>query len=496
MWLNLLLLDHLQLASVNDILLVSRLKTNSISISEEEDTLSFTLGTLGLLDELADTWSSEKSTDESPGSSAGVGAVVLAHDFLDAFSGFVRVVEGDSRDEVVSNVGLDDSVEDVTADETELTVDGGGGSAGVGPGLWVIVWESWVGVLEVGDGDEPMVDPEVWETVENHNVPPAPLLDSKVQAVGSDGNTEVRVKDQVSILILVQWRAGIKMVDTTKPSVALSLSTALRLTLVAVVTGDVGDEVHWPSEKLLKHEVDEGRGWRLLNELTKLVAVLSKLFNAGLWNENHVSLHVSSSLVVLGVRNLPRVVRDQKSRVHPPSHKIIDSLGWRESTVTTLMSQNPDTSSEQALNEGIEKVCDESQFLGRNQWDVLVSEVESGSNVDEIADNVGHGPDVGSLKAVSWDSITDLLDGEIWDLELVSVGVEKRLSDWLRLIVREGGYRGGESWRWRRIRGGIVGEVASSRNGAWPGRDGISTTSASRGWSHGGSCAEDSSPVL
>jgi hypothetical protein len=58
---------------------------------------------------------------------------VLAHDGLDGLGGLVGVVEGDGGDVVVEDVGLDDAVEDLAADETELAVNGGGGTTGKVP---------------------------------------------------------------------------------------------------------------------------------------------------------------------------------------------------------------------------------------------------------------------------------------------------------------------------------------------------------------------------
>lgn len=54
---------------------------------------------------------------------------------------------------MVEDVGLDDAVQERATNEAELAVNGGGGAAGVGPGLSVVVRESGVGVLEEGDGD-------------------------------------------------------------------------------------------------------------------------------------------------------------------------------------------------------------------------------------------------------------------------------------------------------------------------------------------------------
>ncbi len=80
---------------------------------------------------------------------------------------------------MVQDVRLDDAVEEVAADEAELAVDGGGGAAGEGPGVGVVVGKGRVGVLEVrygncerlttvcstpevsGNHTKPVVDPEI-----------------------------------------------------------------------------------------------------------------------------------------------------------------------------------------------------------------------------------------------------------------------------------------------------------------------------------------------
>lgn len=78
---------------------------------------------------------------------------MTAHDGLDGLGGLVSVVEGDGGDVVVEDVGLDDAVEDLAADETELAVNGGGGATGEVPGLAGVVGKRRIGVLEVGDSD-------------------------------------------------------------------------------------------------------------------------------------------------------------------------------------------------------------------------------------------------------------------------------------------------------------------------------------------------------
>lgn len=128
-------------------------ETVAVAVAVEQDVGIVALGALVGLDELAPAGSLVDGADEAPGSVLDVGAVVLAHDGLDGLGGFVGVVEGDGGDVVVQDVGLDDAVEDLAADEAEFAVDGGGGATGEVPGLAGVVGEGRVGVLEVGDGD-------------------------------------------------------------------------------------------------------------------------------------------------------------------------------------------------------------------------------------------------------------------------------------------------------------------------------------------------------
>lgn len=58
---------------------------------------------------------------------------MTAHDWLDGLRGLVGMVEWDSADVVVEDMGLDDAVEELTADETEFTVDSCGGATNVVP---------------------------------------------------------------------------------------------------------------------------------------------------------------------------------------------------------------------------------------------------------------------------------------------------------------------------------------------------------------------------
>lgn len=129
------------------------LDTETVSVSEEKNTLTLSLGALGRLNPLAPSGASPKGLEETNWTVPGVTAVVLAHDWLDGLSSLIGVVEWDGGDVVVKNVGLDNAVEKVATNEAEFTVNGSSSTACESPGVTFVVRESRIGVLKEGDSD-------------------------------------------------------------------------------------------------------------------------------------------------------------------------------------------------------------------------------------------------------------------------------------------------------------------------------------------------------
>jgi hypothetical protein len=59
---------------------------------------------------------------------------------------------------------------------------------------------------------------------------------------------------------------------------------------------------------------------------------------SGLGDENLITGQVASGGVVSTVRDSPRVVRDQESRVDEPSDSVVNVLGRREGLVASLVT--------------------------------------------------------------------------------------------------------------------------------------------------------------
>lgn len=395
------------------------------------------------------------------------GTIVFAHNFLDSLASLIGMVKGDRADVVVEDVGLNDTVEERTSDETELAVDGGSGATSEVPDLRLIMRKSRVGVLQIGDGNEPVVDPEVRDTIPDEEVEPAIVLTNIVQAGASDEETDITQYDQLGVLGLVQRAGWVEVVDTSEVTITLALSTSFRLTLVVVVASNVGEEIHWPSEELLQEKVPSGQDRGLLHKLTNLMNGLSDagcILLSGLGNEHHVTGEVSGGLVVLSVGDLPGEVRDHQGRVADPSNSVIENLGGREGLVTTLMRHHPDTGTEQTLKHSIYGPQHRSHRQRRNGLGghIVVEEVESDCYASNVARDIGQTGDSRTLEAVRRNGITELLDGIIWNLELVAVCVEHLGATGL-VIRRQRGQRGGRRRLTRTIPGRRRGRTDNGR---------------------------------
>jgi hypothetical protein len=123
-----------------------------------------------------------------------------------------------------------------------------------------------------------------------------------------NSKTEITEEDELGVLGLVKRTIWVEVVDTTEEPVGLALSTTFKLTLVAVVASDIAKEIHWPAQELLSNGVDQGCNWSFFGQLVQFVDQFSDTVGiclTSLGNEDHVTPHISSGLVVLAVGDLP-----------------------------------------------------------------------------------------------------------------------------------------------------------------------------------------------
>ena len=433
----------------------------AVGVAEEQDALALALGLGAGLNPLAHSGGAPHGSQEAKEAAAGVGTVVLAHDGTDGVAGLVGVVKGNGANVVVEDVRLDNAVQQLAADEAHLAVNGSGGTADVVPLLGSVVRQRRVGVLEESDGNEPVVDPEVGDEVPDSHVGPAKGVAEVEETSGSQGDTNVAVDDELGVLGVEDGALGVEVVDTTAETVLLALTTALALAAVEVVASDVGNEVLGPTDELLAEEVDQSEDGSLLSELRDLVdettSAGSKLLT-GTGQENHVTLHVAGGLVVLAVGDLPAEEGDEQGRVQDPAGEVVDGGGLGEGTVTALVSNDPETSSEEALEDGVDGPKgsageDVGDVLGR---DKVMEQGEGAGEAGNVAEDVVVTLEGRALEAVLGDGITDVLDGVVGRGEFVAVGVDELAVGFLFLgdVDRgEGGERGGRGRGTGRVHG-------------------------------------------
>jgi hypothetical protein len=174
---------------------------------------------------------------------------------------------------------------------------------------------------------EPVVHPQVWHKIPHGHVGPAESVAKVGKGTGGNGKTNIGKDNVLGVLVVKDGGSGIEVIDAAAGTVLLALAAALTLTLVEVVASDIGHEVFGPANELLAKEVQQGIYGSLFAKLAELVYHTSSaggMLLAGSGQKNHVALHVSGSLVVGAVGELPAEIWDKKSGVKKPAGQIID----------------------------------------------------------------------------------------------------------------------------------------------------------------------------
>ena len=93
----------------------------------------------------------------------------------------------------------------------------------------------------------------------------------------------------------------------------------------------------------------------------------------------------------------------------------------------TFVRQYPDACSKQPLDDGIKGPESHTQWVRGHGFrrHVGAKDVEDGDYRSQIASQVRHADDGGALETVTGNRLTDLLNSEVGDLELIAVGIEE-----------------------------------------------------------------------
>lgn len=109
---------------------------------------------------------------------------------------------GHLGEEVVDDVEVSDTVEEeVSLPAEEVPVDGRSGTAGVAPGITAVVGDDGVGVVQVGDHDEPVSHQEPGDTVHLEDHGTAPDIAGALDEPAHRDETDVGEDDEGTLIL-------------------------------------------------------------------------------------------------------------------------------------------------------------------------------------------------------------------------------------------------------------------------------------------------------
>lgn len=193
-------------------------------------------------------------------------------------------------------------------------------------------------MLEVGDHDNPRVDEEVRDAVDEHHLLEAPDHGPVGEAADDEGETNVR-PDDLPLVVLAED-------DGRRQEV-------VRVRGVTLLTSRVHDKVQGEADELVHAHPEDGHRdvvkrlgeerLRLLGngDAHNLILVGSlgqATLLAGTRDEHLVAGQATSRGVVTAVRDAPGMVRHKEGRVDEPADGVVDRLAAREGLVAALVA--------------------------------------------------------------------------------------------------------------------------------------------------------------
>lgn len=303
------------------------------------------------------------------------------------------------REQVVHDVSSNDAMEQVAVDPTHISVDGGTSALDECPAIGVKVLHILMVVVKVGDGNEPVVDPEVGNSIEQEGGQAANSLASQVESVSDQSQTDIGDQDVQGLLGAEDDGCGLE-VGLAEPA-ALALQT-LR------TSRDVEQQVCLPSEQLVADKLDQVHSRGLLKQLAIDAQVrppgacgdLALVVLLGRGDESHILLHVAGVHVVASVAEFPAEEGDEQKRVEDPTDNVVQVAVKREGTVSTLVCQDPDTGPHETLGEPVGCPSTSAGIWVGELWDVCECGIYQAGGECKIARNIAQRSEGRRLEAV------------------------------------------------------------------------------------------------
>jgi len=299
------------------------------------------------------------------------------------------MVERNAREEMVNNVELDDTMEQLTADKSKVSVNSGQSALFESPCALLEVLGLVVVVVKVGNSDEPVVDPKVRKTVEQCNLSQTHNLSGVVKTVTNSEKTEIRNQNSQSLRRKVDGGHGREMTEV------LSSARILGKCQTLVAGRCVEEHVSLPADELMSNKEDQADNRGILSHVEDLLD-LRLNFSHGVraaaclgGNKGSVLLHMVGVSVMSSMAVFPREVRNTQEAVHDETECVVGSTVVEHGLVTALVGQNPDTDKNESLEDTVEGPESTSQSESRCVLD-LTAHVEHGADKSNVSHDVAH----------------------------------------------------------------------------------------------------------
>lgn len=212
---------------------------------------------------------------------------MFTHDLTNGLSSLTAIVKGNTRHKVVEHVSLNNIMENMLADESKVTVNSGRSSTSKVPLGCSIVRKTRIGVLQVGNVDEPVVHPHPGEDVHDEHGEESKALDSKVECSQGGNNSNIANHNVGIVLLIKQRRSGNIVVLHPLGTTRVGLSS------------NVCSEIQDPAKQLLSHNSVQSANRGVLRVVLEAAEREESLLILG--NKNHITSKMVGCLVVLGV---------------------------------------------------------------------------------------------------------------------------------------------------------------------------------------------------
>lgn len=267
------------------------------------------------------------------------GVVMVTDESLEVLGSLGSVIERHLGEEVVNDVEVSDVVEEeAPLPAKDRPINSSGGTALEVPLLSAVVGHDGVGVVEISDHDEPVRNSKPWDAVVLDSVSGTKAVAGVSNAPDHSSDTNVAQNNGIALGLGEEDRVGIEVVGPFR---------------VGLLARDVEEKVRRESEDLLTDQHEQGINGGIAQDFvivkTRFTFLRKTEIGTGLGNINFVALHRRMVAVVAVVRDLPAEVRSPEEGVGDEANYVVNPFVIRESTMTTLVADNPNTRENKAL---------------------------------------------------------------------------------------------------------------------------------------------------